>query len=85
MIITNGQSPKKLVLYPLSQPLITQNFPMWVEEEEELVHASFYLIFTISTTLANGPIDKDTFISNFLQNQYHAHVKIEGINDEVKP
>jgi hypothetical protein len=32
--------------------------------------------------LANSTIDEDTFLENFLQNQYPTDVKIEGINDD---
>jgi hypothetical protein len=48
----------------------------------DLVQTSFYPICTISTTLASNKIDEDTFISNFLQNQYPTDVRIEGINNE---
>jgi hypothetical protein len=34
--------------------------------------------------LASRKIDEDTFISNFLQNQYPVDVRIEGINDEIE-
>ena len=57
---------------------------MWVEEEEEdMVKTISYPIYTINTTLSSSKIDEDTFLVNFLQNQYPTNVKIEGINDET--
>jgi hypothetical protein len=68
MTITNGQSQNQLVFYPPSQPLMIENFPMWIEEEEEdLIPISIYPICTLRTTLTNTQIDEDTVISNFLQ------------------
>jgi len=32
--------------------------------------------------LIDSTIDEDTFLENFLQNQYPTDVKIEGINDD---
>jgi hypothetical protein len=83
MTITDGLSQKQIVLYPPTQPLIKENLPMWVEEEEDLVQTTSYPIYTINTTLASSKIDEDTFLVNFLQNQYPTDVKIEGINDET--
>jgi hypothetical protein len=63
-----------------------ENFPMWVEEEEEdLTQTYVYPICTINTSLTSSQVDEDTFISNFLQNQYPVDVRIDGINDEEKP
>jgi hypothetical protein len=47
-----------------------------------MTQTTSYPIYTINTTLANSTIDEDTFLENFLQNQYPTDVKIEGINDE---
>jgi hypothetical protein len=55
---------------------------MWVEEQEDLSQTIAYPIYTINITLANSIVDEDTFLENFLQNQYPTNVKIEGINDE---
>jgi len=52
------------------------------EEEEDVVQTSFYPICTISTTLDRNFFDEDTFISNFLQNQYPTDVRINDINNE---
>jgi hypothetical protein len=55
---------------------------MWVEEEEYLTQTTSYPIYTINTSLTDSTIDEDTFLENFLQNQYPNDVKIEGINDD---
>jgi hypothetical protein len=70
MAITNGQSKKYLVLYPLAQPLLVKDSLIWVEEEEEddLNQTSMYPILTIIISLANKQSNEDTFISIFLQN-----------------
>jgi len=35
MTIKNGKLIKKLVLYPLAQTIVGNDFPIWVEEEED--------------------------------------------------
>jgi hypothetical protein len=82
MNITNSFSQKHFFLYPLVQPLITENLPMWMEEEEDPTQTTSYLIYTIHTSLDDSTIDEDTFLGNFLQKQYLEDVKIEGINDD---
>jgi len=81
MTISDGLSEKQIILYPLAQNLITENIPMWVEEEEDLTQRTSYSIYTINTSLTDSTIDEDTFLENFLQNQYPEDVKIEGINE----
>jgi hypothetical protein len=62
MTITNGQSQKQH-LYPPAYPLMIEKFLLRVEEEEKnLIQTSNYSICTITTALANSPIDEDTFI-----------------------
>jgi hypothetical protein len=58
--------------------------PTWVEDEEDLTKTTPYPIYTINTSLTDSTIDEDTFLENFLQNQYPNDVKIEGINDDNK-
>ena len=80
MTIIDGLSQKQIVIYPPTQPLITENIPMWVEQEEDLTQTTSYPIYTIHTSLDDSTIDEDTF----LQNQYPSDVKIEGINDDTR-
>jgi hypothetical protein len=84
MTITDGLSQKKIVLYTPAQPLITNFFPMLVEEEEDLTQTTSYPVYTIHTCLVDSKIDEDIFLEKFLQNQYPGDVKIEGTNNDNK-
>jgi len=68
MTIKNGHPSKQLVLYPLAQPSLEHDLPLWLEEEEEYeVYSS--PIYTLETTIGGGQPDEDDLIEHILQNQ----------------
>ena len=52
MISKNGHLTKELVLYPLAQPFVEHDLPLWVEEEEEefFYQSSPYLVCALDVT-----------------------------------
>ena len=56
MTIKNGHFSKQLVLYPLAQPYLEHDLPLWLEEEEEdeVYSATSYPIYTLDATIGGG-------------------------------
>lgn len=71
MTIKNGHFSKKLVLYPLAQPSIEHDLPLWIEEEEEdeVYHTTSHPICTLDVVIGGGKPDEDDLIDQILQKQ----------------
>ena len=67
MNIKNGPVSKKLVLYPLAQPSIDHDVPIWLEDEDDYLY-SIAPMCTIDVILIGGKLDKDELIDQAIQN-----------------
>jgi len=68
MTIKNGHLSKQLVLYPLAQPYVEHDLPLWIEDEEEedLYQSSLYPVCTLDTAVGSRQLDEDDLIDHFL-------------------
>lgn len=72
MTIFQGQSLKKLNLYPLSKPLLKVDEPFWIDLEEEntLCKDDVQHVLTIKRTLALKFLDENIMMSNYMKNLF---------------
>ena len=71
---------KQLAVYPLAQPSLEHDLPLWLEEEEEdeLYSAKLY---TLEAIIGGGQQDEDDLIEHLLQSPTPSSLPLE---EEVK-
>ena len=73
---------KQLVLYPLTQPLLEHNLPLWLEEEyEDQIYSTPLCI--VETTMG-GPQTEDDLIENLIQNPPPSVFPLEELMEETQ-
>ena len=82
MTIKNGHMSKQLVLYPPTQPILEDDLPLWLEEEDEDEVYSTPLC-TVEATL-RGPQTEDELIENFIQNPPPNVLPLEDLVEETQ-
>eukprot|EP00253_Pinus_taeda_P005557 PITA_05557 len=82
MTIKNGPMSKRLVLYPLAQPLLEHDLPLWLEEgdEDEVYSAP---LCTVEAT-RGGPQTKDDLIENLIQNPPPGALSLEELVEDTQ-
>eukprot|EP00253_Pinus_taeda_P006126 PITA_06126 len=82
MTIKNGPMSKQLVLYPLAQPLLEHDLPLWLEEEEEDEVYSAPLCIVEATR--GGPLTEDDLIENLIQNPPPGALSLEELVEDTQ-
>lgn len=69
MTIKYGHFSKQLALYPLAQPSIEHDLPLWLEEENEyeVYHTTSYPFCTLDAIIGGGQPNEDDPIDQILQ------------------
>ena len=66
MHISHGNVVKELTLYPPAKPMIQQEIPLWLDEEEVEQEDETLQLYLIEQSLAAKPQTKDDFLSQFI-------------------
>ena len=82
MTIKNGHMSKQLVLYPLAQPLLEHDLPLWLEKEDEDEVYSTPLC-TVEAT-KGGPQTEDGLIENLIQNPPPSVLPLEELVEDTQ-
>ena len=73
---------KQLVLYPLAQPLLEHDLPLWLEEgEEDEVYSA--PLCTVEAT-RGGPQTEDDLIENLIQNPPPGALSLEELVEDTQ-
>jgi len=78
MTIKNGHISKQLIIYPLAQPLLEHDLPLWLEEEDEAEAYSAPLC-ALETIMGGKPQNEDDIIENLIQNPPPNTLPLEDI------
>eukprot|EP00253_Pinus_taeda_P024767 PITA_24767 len=83
MTIKNRHMSKQLILYPLAQPLLEHDLPLWLEEEyEDEVYST--PLCALETIMWGKPQNEDDIIENLIQNPTPSIFPLEDLVRETQ-